>query len=184
MNKAITTIIILAVLVVGGLLLFADGNNQASDTPQATTSQATTTDQTAEDGTTGEAGEDRGTSANQDDDESNADTPNSAQTDTSADVTITYTDDGFTPSQTTVKQGQTVRFVNESSGQMWVASDQHPTHTEYAGTNLRQHCSNNSNSAFDQCESSDSFSFTFEKAGDWQYHNHVNASAGGTITVQ
>jgi len=101
---------------------------------------------------------------------------------------ITYTDAGFSPKTTTVKVGTTVRFVNNSSRGMWVASDQHPTHTHYDGTSLQQHCSAgvDTNGGFDECTAVNSgsvYSFTFPKAGTFTFHNHVQASDTGTVTV-
>ncbi len=100
-------------------------------------------------------------------------------------TTVTYTDAGFSPANTTIKVGDTVHFVNNSSGKMWVASDQHPTHTEYDGTTLMQHCA--SGASFDECKAvmtGGTYDFTFTKAGTWEYHNHSNASKTGTVVVQ
>ncbi len=78
-------------------------------------------------------------------------------------------------------------FVNQSSGGMWVASAMHPSHALYSGTTLSEHCPDTANASFDQCRSvasGNSFSFTFEKAGAWRYHNHVNPAQFGSVTVQ
>lgn len=101
-------------------------------------------------------------------------------------VTVTYTDSGFQPSTVTIQKGQTVRWESEASGSMWVASSRHPTHMEYAGSSRTEHCSNGeqTSSAFDQCSSGSSFSFTFEKTGDWNYHNHDSPSHLGTVVVE
>jgi plastocyanin len=99
-------------------------------------------------------------------------------------ATITYTSGGFSPKSVTIAKGGTVTFVNKSGSGMWVASDQHPTHTAYAGTTRSEHCPDAVGSAFDQCTSGDSYSFTFGKAGSWDYHNHVRASDGGMVVVQ
>lgn len=96
--------------------------------------------------------------------------------------TVTYTGSGFQPATITVKEGDTVRWVAES-GSMWVASDQHPKHTEYDGTSRSQHCSSNAD-AFDQCQRGQSFSFTFDKTGSWSYHNHFNQVQTGTVVVE
>ncbi len=99
-------------------------------------------------------------------------------------VTVRYTANGFESPSVTISKGDTVKFVNESGQGMWVASDVHPTHTNYAGTTLSEHCQNGAdNNAFDQCDTGDTYSFAFEKTGEWGYHNHVNASHTGTITV-
>lgn len=85
---------------------------------------------------------------------------------------VTYTDSGFAPSPLTIKVGTTVTFVNESAGDMWVASDPHPTHTLLAG--------------FDELASAPkggSYEYTFTKVGTWTYHNHRHPSTKGQIVV-
>jgi plastocyanin len=98
-------------------------------------------------------------------------------------VTVTYTGTTFTPNSVTIKKGDAVKFVNGSSGAMWVASAVHPTHQAYSGTTLAQHCPTTTNNAFDQCAAGATYSFTFDKVGSWTYHNHANASAHGTVVV-
>ena len=104
---------------------------------------------------------------------------------TAPSVTITYTNQGFSPESVTVPSGATVTFVNQSSNKMWVASDPHPTHQGYDGTTRSQHCAAGYTgpAPFDQCSAGDSFSFTFIKIGTWGYHNHGAPSNKGSITV-
>ena len=102
---------------------------------------------------------------------------------------VSLTDTGFSPASVSVRAGETVRFVNQSSRGMWVASDEHPTHTEYDGTSTREHCVDglNTNGTFDQCQQAAAGSFweyTFEKRGTFGFHNHVGASNTGTIVVE
>lgn len=97
--------------------------------------------------------------------------------------TVTYTSNGFSPSQIIIQRCDTVTWENEGGSPMWVASDQHPVHSQYGGTSLNQHCPNDGD-VFDQCESGSSYSFTFTKTGEWSYHNHRLAGHGGTVTVQ
>ncbi|MEA2701651.1 MAG: hypothetical protein QOE22_360 [Candidatus Parcubacteria bacterium] len=108
-------------------------------------------------------------------------------TTTQTNVTITYGPNGFSPANVTVAPGTTVTWVNSGSGRMWVASDVHPTHTEFDGTSTAQHCENGTPTGagvFDACGAVSSFSFTFTKAGSWDYHNHSQSSHGGTVTVR
>lgn len=82
--------------------------------------------------------------------------PTSGETGTmkKAAAVVTYTDNGFVPNPVTIKKGETVKWDNESSEQMWVASDPHPIHTDYPG--------------FDELTSirkGGSYLFTFDKAG-------------------
>jgi plastocyanin len=104
----------------------------------------------------------------------------------SEDNTVYLTESGFQPSEITVEQGETVTWINNASNVMWVASDQHPSHTNYADSSIYEHCQSGdqTESAFDQCSTGDEFSFTFEKTGEWSYHNHERAVQGGTVTVE
>lgn len=88
-------------------------------------------------------------------------------------TTVSYTGSGFTPSTITVEAGITVTFVNNSSKSMWVASDAHPSHKDLLG--------------FDQLKGSGngtSYTYTFKKAGEWSYHNHLSAGQRGTVVVK
>ncbi|OHA87009.1 MAG: hypothetical protein A2644_00945 [Candidatus Zambryskibacteria bacterium RIFCSPHIGHO2_01_FULL_39_63] len=89
-------------------------------------------------------------------------------------VTVTYNGSVFSPKTITVKKGDSVTFINESNGGMSVASDPHPSHTIYP--------------EFDQYKSAEkgkkSYTFVFDKIGSWGYHNHLNSSAVGMVTVE
>ncbi len=91
----------------------------------------------------------------------------------SSQMEVDYAANGFTPASITVKKGTMVKFVNKTSGPMSVASNPHPTHTDYPG--------------FDQGKSNfqgtNEYDFTFTKTGTWGYHNHLQASDGGTVIV-
>lgn len=100
-----------------------------------------------------------------------------------ATASVTYDGTSFTPATVTVRRGGTVTWRSEGTDRMWVASDVHPTHTTYSGTSRQEHCPDSSGNAFDQCATGSSYSFTFDKVGTWSYHDHVNASAGGTVVV-
>lgn len=94
---------------------------------------------------------------------------------------VTYTDVGYSPTPLTIKVGETVTFKNESSRTMWTASALHPTHREYPTTGG---CLG---STFDACmgvQPGDSWSFTFDVAGSWRYHDHLNPSSFGAIIVE
>lgn len=96
---------------------------------------------------------------------------------------VTYTEAGFSPASITVKKGESVTFVNEGDGRMWVGADEHPTHTEYDGTSRSEHCMGGASASFDQCGAGDSYTFTFTKVGTWGYHNHALANHTGTVVV-
>ena len=99
------------------------------------------------------------------------------------DATITYNGDSFSPKEVLIRKGGTVTWVNASGGQMWVASAQHPSHTVYSGTSRQEHCPDTSGTAFDQCAGGNNYTFTFDKVGTWNYHDHLNATAFGSVTV-
>lgn len=102
-----------------------------------------------------------------------------------SEMTVDYDGSSFSPSSITVSVGETVTFVNNSGSGMWVASAVHPTHAAYGGTSLNEHCDDGS--SFDACQEiapGESWSFTFDKSGEWQYHDHLNASNTGTVVVQ
>ncbi len=101
---------------------------------------------------------------------------------------VAYTAEGFSPKSITVTQGTTVTFTNASVNRMWVGAAMHPTHEAYDGTTTKEHCANGvaTNGTFDQChavEMDGSWSYTFNKVGSWNYHNHSRASDFGTVIV-
>jgi plastocyanin len=96
-------------------------------------------------------------------------------------ITITYTDEGFSPSMVTVKKGTKVTFTNASSKLFWPASGPHPEHTGYPE---KGSCGG---SAFDACTAlgpGKSWSLVFSVPGEWKYHDHVNAGKRGTVVVE
>jgi plastocyanin len=88
-------------------------------------------------------------------------------------VTVTYSDSGFSPNPIIIKVGDTVKFVNQSSGKMWVASNPHPIHTDYPGFDERTAVSNGG-----------SYQFTFYRLGRFEYHNHMSPVYVGVIRVE
>src|SRR5579864_3483727 len=46
---------------------------------------------------------------------------------------VSYTANGFEPHSLTIKAGQTVTWTDKDSDDLWVASNPHPTHTDYPG---------------------------------------------------
>lgn len=97
----------------------------------------------------------------------------SAKTDEAVSHRVEYTNQGFSPHSITIKKGETVTWVNKSGDSMWVASNPHPTHTDYPGFDELQGVPNGG-----------TYSFTFEKIGNWGYHNHLEPSNQGIVVVQ
>lgn len=98
-------------------------------------------------------------------------------------ATVMYSASGYSPSSVKIKKGGTVTWVDQGTGKMWTASASHPTHTVYSGTTLQEHCDDTTDTSFDQCKNSAQYSFTFDKAGTWRYHNHSQASHFGSVEV-
>ena len=118
---------------------------------------------------------------------SNTKTSEVANTNSPAQVVVTYTDAGYSPSTITVKVGTKVIWANDSSKDMWTASAMHPSHTAYSGTSVQQHCPDTAGTAFDACEGvapGKTWSFVFNKKGEWGYHDHLNPSKFGKVIVQ
>jgi plastocyanin len=89
-----------------------------------------------------------------------------------ASATVHMTAAGFSPSVVTIRQGQTVKFVNDSGQGYWPASNPHPIHTDYPGFD-----------AGNTVQPGGSWSFTFDRVGRWGYHNHLSPETKGTIVV-
>lgn len=106
--------------------------------------------------------------------------------DASTRVEVHYTANGFNPKSVTVAQGTAVTFINDTSGPMWVAADEHPTHTQYDGSDRATHCSGSYSGAtpFDQCQTGSSYTFVFGKTGTFDYHNHSAAQFEGVVVVR
>ncbi len=86
--------------------------------------------------------------------------------------TIRYTNQGFVPAQLTVTVGTVVQFVNESDAAMWVASNEHPGHTDLP--------------TFDQfspSEKTSTYTYTFDQRGTWTFHDHLQPTFIGVIKV-
>jgi plastocyanin len=96
-----------------------------------------------------------------------------SQTATTSTTAIAYDGSNFSPRSLTVAPGTTVTFTNNSSRSMWVASDPHPAHT-----NLSSFDADRAYAA------GQSYTYTFDKAGTFTFHDHLNSAARGSIIVQ
>ncbi|MDO8408296.1 MAG: hypothetical protein Q7S95_03635 [bacterium] len=90
----------------------------------------------------------------------------------STDTVIQITDKGFEPSDISIKKGKRVVFINETSDWAWPASDPHPTHTEYSGFDPQEPFKNG-----------EAWAFTFDRVGDFTFHNHLEPNRRGIIHV-
>lgn len=87
--------------------------------------------------------------------------------------TIRYTNQGFVPTILVVQVGAMVQFVNESDTDMWVASNEHPGHTDLP--------------TFDQFSASEknsTYTYTFDQKGMWTFHDHLQPAFDGVVEVQ
>lgn len=163
---ALPIIIILGVIIIGGIFLIGkDAEAPAQNTLEENENTGTTTEQTMEE---------------ENNNSSEENTP-------TQEVIVRYTSEGFTPQKIEVPVGTTVTFVNESSNKMWVATNVHPSHTVYPDSDINKCGTEEASTIFDQCESTEnggSYSFTFNKVGEWDYHNHSRSKDGGTVVVK
>ena len=91
---------------------------------------------------------------------------------TTKEATITITESGYSPQNIEIEQGTTVVFENESGPDRWPASNNHPTHLIYPEFDPKK-----------KVPAGSSWSFTFDKVGDWGYHDHIQDDITGTIRV-
>ena len=85
---------------------------------------------------------------------------------------VRYTNAGYEPKELTVPVGTVVQFVNASDKDMWVASNEHPGHTDLP--------------TFDQFglyPKGSTYLYTFDAIGTWGYHDHLNPEKEGEITI-
>ena len=97
---------------------------------------------------------------------------------------ILITDNGYEPFIWNIKKGDTVEWYNTINTKNWPASDIHPTHTQYPGSDINN-CP--SKEIFDACKAigkDETYTFTFNENGTWNYHDHLNYSLVGTIVVE
>jgi len=91
---------------------------------------------------------------------------------TAASATVEMKENSFEPETLTVKKGTTVEFKNMDKVARWPASNLHPTHQIYPQFDVRK-----------PVEKGQSWQFTFDKAGEWKYHDHLIPSIRGTIRI-
>lgn len=85
---------------------------------------------------------------------------------------VNITSSGFLPKDITVKAGESVTWANEDTDDHTVNSVVHPTHLVYPPLNLGV------------IKEGDQKSLTFPTAGTYKYHDHLNPTFTGSVTVQ
>lgn len=88
-------------------------------------------------------------------------------------VTVEIMDTGFVPAEVTIPVGTTVRFVNNGQAAHWPASDVHPTHDILPEFDAKKGLT-----------TGDTYSYTFDTAGEWSMHDHLFPQFTGTIMVE
>lgn len=81
-------------------------------------------------------------------------------------------EDGFFPEEITIRKGEQIKFTTTRGKSFWPASNLHPTHRAYP--------------EFDPLEPIEphmSWSFRFDKAGQWEFHDHLAPIYKGKIIV-
>ena len=100
---------------------------------------------------------------------------------------IEYTSEGYAPNKLTIKQGDTVKWVNKSAVEMWPASAKHPTHEVYPSSSITKCGTSEEAGILDACKgipADGSFSFTFDEVGSWFYHDHLDSKKFGQVIVE
>lgn len=99
---------------------------------------------------------------------------------------VEITSSGFNPSTINIKKGEMIKFVNKDSSEHWPASAFHPTHKIYPGSGIEKCGTEEESEIFDVCKGlrkDESYSFTFNNRGSWNYHDHLNPSSKGVVVV-
>lgn len=79
----------------------------------------------------------------------------------------------FVPATLTVKKGTTVTWINKDQAEHWVVSDPHPTHSDLPDLNSKKGLLQN-----------ETYQFTFNEIGEFNYHDEKNNTITGTVVVE
>lgn len=85
---------------------------------------------------------------------------------------VKITSAGFIPKVVTIKKGESISWVNEDVADHTVNSAVHPTHQVYPRLNLGV------------IKPGDKISLSFPDTGSYKYHDHLNPSLTGSVTVE
>jgi len=87
-------------------------------------------------------------------------------------VVVELNEEGFVPNEITILKGQSVTWKTTRGKQFWPASNLHPSHGIYP--------------EFDPLEpvpANESWTFRFDKVGNWKYHDHLSPFYRGVVNV-
>lgn len=156
-NLVVVGIIVLISVVIGGLLLFK-GNDQSGTTTTSTVTSTPSTSLSQPDVMTGPEEEKK------------------VEEGAVGETTIRYTSSGFSPSSVTVKSGDKVTWVNNDNKEIRIGVNPHPQHTSNQEVSGGEYTLN--------LGPGEQKSVVITKTGTFGYHNHLNASQGGSITIE
>lgn len=86
---------------------------------------------------------------------------------------VVLTQNGYEPRELTIDLGDEVVFSTERGYPHWPASNIHPTHNQYAAFDPQQ-----------SVPAEETWAFQFMQSGTWQFHDHLNSTYTGVITVR
>jgi len=90
----------------------------------------------------------------------------------SGEVSIVLTEEGFSPKTIRIRKGTTITLTTNVGRFFWPASDLHPSHGIYPAFDPKK-----------PIPAAESWSFTFDRVGSWDFHDHLSPYYTGTITV-
>ena len=88
-------------------------------------------------------------------------------------VTMEMSQNGFKPVQIMIKKGTIVRFTNVGEGDVWPASNPHPSHTAYQDFDARR-----------KVKPMETYEFKFKNVGTWDCHDHLSPGLTCRIVVE
>ena len=152
MNKTAKIVLSIFVVILAAGAAFALASSSKTDETSST--EPATNSQSSEDANTATNGE-----------TINGDNAEAA-------ATIRYTGFEFVPTTVTIKAGQTIEIINDSSKAVQFDSDPHPEHTDNEELNA------------DFIGPRDSKKITITKKGVWGFHNHLDPEVTGKVNVE
>ncbi len=156
MNRTLLGVIVVVIVVVGAVLLMNQDASAPAD--NGNEMQNETTNPTPTPTPSANEGENP---------DQNTGEPQEPQ-----EYQVSMTDSGYTPKDLTVKRGDTVTFINNGTKDIWPASAPHPSHTDYPAFDPKQGVA-----------VGESWSFTFDRVGNWRFHDHLNPTRTGSVRV-
>lgn len=169
-SATIAVVIVLLTLIVVAIAMSSNKDTHTTDAQPATNTLNTKTDENA---TSDSPTTDSTTTTKSTTTPDTSTTTDTTTTTPQKVAVITYVNNAFSPSVVTIASGGSVTFTNADTKSINIASDPHPSHTEYPALNL---------GLLSTGKTSESVSFS--KAGTYSYHNHINATQAGTIIVK